>query len=208
MAGDGAGDRLLVRGGRGPISWRPGAGFVLAVSRTHALEVENVDTGRVLWRATLPGTPSDLAWSADGSRLLVQSSRFIRVYAPRGRLVYELGPDAAMVQAAAVAPGRSSIAFTQTATGRSQLWVVPRLRPDASAARRLFSGTGSFDDLAWSPDGRWLLVTWPTADQWVFVRADGRGIRAASNISLQFHSFHASNVRLEGWCCTGRNGSR
>jgi hypothetical protein len=79
--------------------------------------------------------------------------------------------------------------------------VIPRLAPDASAARRLFSGAGTFDGLAWSPNGRWLLVAWHDADQWVFVR-DGSTprIAAASNVSSQFDG---SFPRLEGWCCTG-----
>jgi hypothetical protein len=66
----------------------------------------------------------------------------------------------------------------------------------------LLSGPGAFGDLAWSPDGRWLLVTWPAADQWVFVRATaagGRRISAFANVSEQFGS--VSPPRIEGWCC-------
>ena len=48
-----------------------------------------------------------------------------------------------------------------------------------AGGRVVFRGTGEFRDVARSPDGRWLLVTWPTADQWVFVRigraAEDRG---------------------------------
>jgi hypothetical protein len=37
-------------------------------------------------------------------------------------------------------------------------------------SRVLFRGSGPFQELVWSPNGRWLLVTWPAADQWLFFR--------------------------------------
>jgi hypothetical protein len=56
-----------------------------------------------------------------------------------------------------------------------------------------------FEDVAWSPDGHWLLVTWPTADQWVFVRVAGtREIVAGATISRQFGG---SFPTIRGWCC-------
>jgi hypothetical protein len=66
--------------------------------------------------------------------------------------------------------------------------------------RVVFRGTGSFDQAVRSPDGRWLLVTWPTADQWVFVRpGTPRRIVGESRISVQFGGF----PRVQGWCCAG-----
>jgi hypothetical protein len=66
--------------------------------------------------------------------------------------------------------------------------------------RVVFRGTGVFDQAVRSPDGRWLLVTWPTADQWVFVRpGTPRRIVGASRISVQFGGF----PRVQGWCCAG-----
>ena len=63
--------------------------------------------------------------------------------------------------------------------------------------RDALSGPGVLSRLAWSPDGAWLLASWPSADQWVFVRADGKRIRAVSNVSEQFRS--RSFPRIEGW---------
>jgi hypothetical protein len=63
----------------------------------------------------------------------------------------------------------------------------------------VFRGTGTFGQAVPSPDGRWLLVTWPTADQWVFVRPGTRRIVGVSRISSQFGGF----PRVEGWCCAG-----
>ncbi len=66
--------------------------------------------------------------------------------------------------------------------------------------RVVFRGTGEFRDAARTPDGRWLLVTWPTADQWVFVRLSGRRkIVAVSGITEQFGG--GTFPRIAGWCC-------
>ena len=200
VAGDGTGDRLLVRGFRGSIAWRPGDGFELALASEREVRVIDVDTGRLLWRrARGGGPPTASMWSANGRRLLVASPRSVVVYEANGAVPYELGPGAAPVTDAALAPSGGSLVFAQEVDGRTQLWVVPRIRPDASAARRLFSGTGAFAETRWSPDGRWVVVSWPAADQWVFVRANGGGIRAVANVSAQFRS--SSFPRVEGWCC-------
>jgi hypothetical protein len=63
--------------------------------------------------------------------------------------------------------------------------------------RVLFRGTGVFDQVVRSPNGRWLLVTWPTADQWIFIRIQPRKIVGVSRISAQFGGF----PRVGGWCC-------
>jgi hypothetical protein len=53
-------------------------------------------------------------------------------------------------------------------------------------------------DIAWSPDGTWLLIGWPAADQLVFVRV-GRTpkLSAVSNVSRQFRS--RSFPGIGGW---------
>jgi hypothetical protein len=198
VAGDGTGDRLLVRRARGPLAWKPGRSFVLAYASRGELRILDVEKRRTLWRAPFRGVTA-IQWSANGQRLLARAPGGLRVYDARGALPFALGPGAAPVASAALAADGVSVAYAQTAAGRSQLWAVPRIRPDANAARRLFSGAGDFGDIAWSPDGTWILVTWPAAEQWVFVRADGRGIRAVSNIADQFRS--RSFPRVEGWCC-------
>ena len=53
-----------------------------------------------------------------------------------------------------------------------------------------------------SPDGRWLAVGWPEADQLVFIRTrGGRQLRAVSNVSAQFRSRDFPTIG--GWCCEG-----
>jgi hypothetical protein len=69
--------------------------------------------------------------------------------------------------------------------------------------RQLFAGAG-VGTVSWSPDGRWLLVDWPAADQWVFLRVAGTPhVTAVSRIAQQF-STRGAFPRLEGWCCTAR----
>jgi Tol biopolymer transport system component len=102
--------------------------------------------------------------------------------------------------AAALGPDGRSLAFVQRPGERSDVWLIPELRPDGSAARRVFVGEGRLTDLAWSPNGRWLLVAWHEADQWVFVRVAGkRRIEAVSNVTEQLET--DTFPSLAGWCC-------
>ena len=53
----------------------------------------------------------------------------------------------------------------------------------------LFGAHGRLTGPTWSPDGRWLLVGWPAADQWLFIDADRpRRVVAFDRISEQFES--------------------
>jgi hypothetical protein len=66
-----------------------------------------------------------------------------------------------------------------------------------AGGRAVFRGTGVFDQIVRSPDGRWLLVSWPTADQWVFIRLRPRKIIGVARITRQF----GRDARIAGWCC-------
>ena len=197
VAGDGTGDRLVVPGARGPIAWQPRAGFVLAFADPRG-RVLLIDTGSadVLWRGNRDGRVVALEWSSDGRRLVAlrtQARDDISVYTARGALFTGFRALRGAVSAVAVEPQSHEQAVAVVTNGRSQL-LMPGVR------RSALSGPGALEQLAWSPDGRWLLVGWPSADQWVFVRADGNRIRAVSNVAEQFRS--GSFPRVEGWCCS------
>jgi hypothetical protein len=50
--------------------------------------------------------------------------------------------------------------------------------------------------VAWSPNGKWLAISWPDADQLVFVRVQGKPkLIAVSNIARQL----GSSPSLGGW---------
>jgi hypothetical protein len=200
LAGDGTGDRLLVAGGRGPIAWRPGERFLLAHTTRRLVSVLDVETGAVIWRRPRPpGRVTAFDWSSNGDRLLVASAAGVHVYDAGGWRPLELGPGASPFRTAKLAPSGRRLAYAQQSAAGTSLWVVPRIRPDANVSRRLFAGRGRILPGGWSPDGAWIAADWLDADQWVFLRADGSGLRAVANVSEQFRS--RSFPRLEGWCC-------
>jgi hypothetical protein len=103
-----------------------------------------------------------------------------------------------------IAPAPTELAWSRD--GRLLRRDEPRIRTRngqseaVAGGRVVFRGTGIFGQAQWSPDRRWLLVTWPTADQWVFVRTEGRRrIVGVSRISAQF----GGASRVAGWCCSG-----
>ena len=71
--------------------------------------------------------------------------------------------------------------------------------------RRVLAGVG-LQQVAWSPDGKWLLASWPAADQWVFIRVAGAPrITAVSRIEQQFSAGAGRGFpQLDGWCCTAQ----
>lgn len=192
VAGDGTGDRLLDARGRGPVAWKPGPRFVLAYATPRSVRVVDAQTGRTLWTVPRPAGEAHLEWSHDGRLLLVLAPEHIRLYGGSGGVLEQSDPRTGAPHAAAARPGSRQIALALERDVQSAAYVM--------GGRRLFAGTGAFGEIVWSPDGRWLLVSWPTADQWVVVRATGaRRISAVSNVSEQFRS--RSFPRIEGWCC-------
>lgn len=197
VGGDGLGDRAACADSTGSAApvWRPGAGFVLAFAAPDgSIQVYETERCRRLWR-TAPGPrPAKLAWSEDGTLLLALSPHRLRVYDSRGQVVAQDDPSDETVDAdAAFLPGSHAVAVIRVAGAQSHVFVL-------DGGRTLFRGTGRFAQLLAAPGGGRLLVTWPTADQWVFVPL-GRGgrLRAISNVSAQFRS--QSFPRIEGWCC-------
>jgi hypothetical protein len=75
--------------------------------------------------------------------------------------------------------------------------------PIGEPARPMFSARGDLTGPTWSPDGRWLLVGWPAADQWLMIEADRpRHVVAFDRISEQFDpggNGHAAFPRVDGW---------
>lgn len=193
VAGDGTGDRLLdARASRVAPAWDPARLHAVAyvAGSTVVLRRANAE---LLWR-TRPGVvPTALAWSSDGRFLAVSSAHRIAVLDARGRLVHTVSLLSAKRINAAFEPGTHRLAVSIRLTRRSEIRLVDldRLGPEPL----LFAGPGVFGDVAWSPDGGWLLVPWPTANQWLFVHSTH--VRAVGNIRAQF----GPAAQLGGWCC-------
>ena len=190
VAGDGTGDQVIGPASRVAPAWRPGPGHVVAYATRGKAVVYDADSRRILQR-TPPGLPQKLAWSDDGKLLLVFRPFGLRVYDRRGRVVLQDDPsDATHDSDAVFAPGTHRLVIIRVHGLASDVFT-------GRDGRLLFRGSGVFRKLTFSPSGRWLLVTWPTANQWVFVRTEPRKIVGASRISAQFGGFPTT----ASWCC-------
>jgi hypothetical protein len=206
VAGDGTGDRSLARHAA-PVApaWQPGTLRLLAfLDLAGRVDVVQADSGRSVFDVSPgPGTIG-LAWSADGARLLVVRRSGLRVFDRQGRPLWQAQAPAGMrLQAGALSPdGKRVTAILSTRSGAQS--EVLLLGPGGEK-RRLFAGLGRFGDVVYSPDGRWLLVAWRSADQWLFLSpTHPRRIVAISDISRQFDPGTTSPPRfpsVAGWCC-------
>ncbi len=204
-------------------SWSPFGRFVIAARENELAALE--PDGDVRWTLARPGvrsprwtgteTDTRIAYvdrtglrviAGDGSddRLLVAGYRgsfswrpgkgFVLAYSGRGRGVtlYDVAAQKVLERS-----GSGGIAAGE------QRAVLRRRGSASEIVTRgdvVFRTTGRLEGLTGSPDGRWLLVGWPAADQWLFLRVDGSGLRAVANLSDQFRT--RSFPRIEGWCCS------
>jgi hypothetical protein len=60
---------------------------------------------------------------------------------------------------------------------------------------------GNVDGLAWSQDGRRLLLAWRDTDQWLLL-GPGDRIRALHGVSRELGAA-GGFPRVAGWCCAG-----
>jgi hypothetical protein len=180
-------------------AWRPGRRYVLTYASAGGVVTVDADSGRRLWRARTGATPVAVGWTPDGHRLAALTPRGLLVLDRAGSLVARralptgaraltmaLHPRARRAAVAYVRRGVSSVISTGLALGRT---------------RDLFTGSGTFRELAWSPNGRRLLVGWPEANQWLLI-GDGRP-RAFAGVSRQLDpgANGAGFPRVSGWCC-------
>ena len=200
VAGDGTGPRVLAQPVRAVApAWRPGAPHTLAwVGASGRIEVRDVDTGALVWRSLgSVGAVTALAWSADGHRLLARGARRVVVLDVTGKRSWRVRlPRGTRVGAAAWAPRGNRIALALRGAAATSVYVTPApLVPH----RPVFTTTGTLRSLAWSPDGRRLLVRWADADQWLLLSptAAHGPITAIGAISRRF----GAPPTVQGWCC-------
>ncbi|HST14055.1 MAG TPA: hypothetical protein VLJ44_04275 [Gaiellaceae bacterium] len=201
VAGDGSGDRLLdAYAGQVAPAWDPARLHTLAYYSGGAIVLRRAD-GSLVWRAPIKILPAALEWSSDGRYLAVRSTKQIVVIDRHGHVHRTISMLGAELRQATFKPGTHDLAVVVQATGRSEVRIVDVDHP--GHARLLFAGPGTFGDVEWSPSGDWLLVNWPDANQWVFIK--GKQVRAVANIREQFARPDGLGPLLEldgRWCCS------
>ena len=193
VAGDGTGDRAVGRAALVAPAWRPGPGRVLAFAASpKSVVVMTPTTERSSGDSAARSRFEKLAWSR-GGLLLVFAPHATRVYDRTGRVVEEDDPSEATFDRDAAFVGKTPEAAAIRAAGiGSSVFSL-------ASGRTFFNGSGVLSQLASSPDGRWLLLSWPTANQWVFVRLHPRKIVGVSRVTQQF----GRSATIQGWCCAG-----
>jgi hypothetical protein len=202
-------------------TWSPFRRYVVAASENELAALK--PDGQVRWTLARPGVRSRRwAGTETDTRIAYVDRTGLRVVAGDGtndRLLvaayrgpFAWRPGTGFVLEYSERPGRVTLYDVEAQRiQRSRPGSIPvdeqsgvlRRRAGASEVvagdRVVFRTTGRLEGLTSSPDGRWLLVGWPASDQWLFVRADGSGLRAVANVSEQFRS--RTFPRVDGWCC-------
>ena len=202
VAGDGTGDRLLVEG-VAPVApaWQPledrtVLAYADTAGRVHVVEAD----GEELWSVDPGAAPAKLVWSPDGRVLLVVTNGLRHpLYRQGGRPAGAITtPRAHAVLDAEFAPGTRRVAYSAFDSESGRGIVV-------LGNERLQRVEGRISDLAFSPDGRWLLAGWPEADQLLFLRLPGVGrIVAVDDVRREFDPGSPAIgefPRISGWCC-------
>jgi hypothetical protein len=217
VAGDGTpdGDPSLAEPvGSDAIAWRPetlptAARHELAyVDARDRVVLENTDTRRVQWRSDPVSAPVEsLQWSADGERLLIEADGFASLVDAAGNGLFK-GPVATGSSATLAADGRKIAVVRPNRAGNAELVLVPASLAE-SRERVLYppspgKGGVGFGPPTFSPDGEWILLPWPEADQWLFVRVADRRVVPVADISRQLDPDRRGSAtfpRIAGWCC-------
>jgi len=213
--GDGTNDAAIGRSSDVAPAWRPRTGDrnVLAyVGARGRILIADVDRGRILARGLSSGVPrsrTSLAWTRDGTRLLVVHRANVQVFDPHLRPVrmYDFGAGSRGLEvvSAAFLPGTEALVALLRSDEPRRVSKVAFGAPlqDGVSKRTIFTASGRLRGLTVAPNGRRILVAWPRADQWLFIpTVHTNRIAAVANIRRQFGD-EGSFPRVDGWCCAG-----
>jgi hypothetical protein len=203
------------RVGSSAIAWRPeslpaAARHELAYvdAQDHRVVLENTDTRQVLWRSEpVPAPVESLQWSADGERLLIEADGFASLVDARGNGLFK-GPVATGSAATLAADGRQIAVVRPNRAGKAELVLIPaglaEVRERVLYPTSPGKGGAAFGTPTFSPDGEWILLPWPEADQWLFIRIADRRVVPVADISRQLDPDRRGSAafpRVAGWCC-------
>ena len=207
VAADGTGDRELVPDVAAAVpAWHPDDPEVIAYADSDGrVVVADAGTAKRLWRTSRAPVPSFLEWATDGLHVLAAAPQRLALFRVRQGPVAVLAipRETGSVTSATIRPGGLAVAFAVRAKGAAQTTISLLER---GSPRVLLSVPGRVGKLVWSPDGRWLAVSWPRGNQWLYVPGEGRGpVRVEGQVAGTFpgdDSAGASPAVVE-WCCRG-----
>lgn len=206
-------------------AWAPwNEGPLAFVGADGSLHVADDGHGKPLASGPALAGIADLEWAgplSPGRSVLLEASRRalrVRRIARRPGGGVELGgaqrvalPVRTVVGDAAISPdGRAVAVLLLSKTERAPRSDVFLDDARGRSQRLLFSTPGRLGKLTWAPDGSRLLISWPDADQWLFVPADRRArVHAIGNVAAEFApgSSDGSFPQIEGWCCPPQPGA-
>ncbi|MBK5233902.1 MAG: hypothetical protein JJE13_13095 [Thermoleophilia bacterium] len=204
VAGDGTGDRPLAEDVSSvQPAWRAGPAHTLAfASSPDRVTAIRADTGATEFSRAIRGRITGLKWT-DAGDLVVWSPRGAQLLDAKGRSIWSLDPpEGSSIVDVAAAPGSESD-FAVLESGRRSTLV---LAGPKAKRKVLFKAPGRLAQPTWSPGGKWLMVAWPNADQWIFLNRDQPSrIKAFTGIAEQFSpgaTSAAAFPRVAGWCCS------
>jgi hypothetical protein len=177
-------------------AWRRGEDYVLSYATAGgAIETLDATTGRRLWRTRAAEPVRAIAWSRDGRRLVALSSSEVTVLSRDGRELRTL-PLPGTGREMALHPSGERASVVVAGARKTRVLELP-LR--GGAPRQVFQG--DVDGLAWSEDGRHLLLAWRDTGEWLLLGPGGR-IRALNDVAKELGAT-GGFPRVAGWCCPG-----
>ena len=200
VAGDGTGDRLLTaRVAPVPPAWNGVSHQLLYADLRGRLHLVDADTRRTIFVTPPAERPLQVGWMSSGRTVVELTARSLRVFHARsGRLfkAIPLPPGEHRLALSPLGPAAVSSPGGIVLVHPQHPWLEPK---------QIFRGGGAFADLVWSPDGRWLLASWATADQLVAIQLGVHSwavqrVQAVSAIAQQFHA--RGTLSFGGWCCS------
>jgi RNA polymerase sigma-70 factor (ECF subfamily) len=183
VAGDGTGEHVLAATRAVAPVWQPGvapAERLATVDSAARVVLRDADSGRVLWRARTPATPTALAFKGNRRLLVLQRDRVTILDGATGARVDSRRVNGAT--ALAVRPRHSGYALVLGArivVGDTTIFTAPR--PIVA--------------IAWSPKGDWLAAQISGVDGWALLHLDGATVDRMRTLAA------GRGAQLAGWCC-------